>query len=73
MQRDEYLTVRELAARSKISASTWNKRRLRGGAETPPFLKVGAKVLYNWPVVQTWLESRTRRSTSENSTAPAGA
>jgi predicted DNA-binding transcriptional regulator AlpA len=62
MQTDEYLTVRQLEARSNISASTWNKRRLSG--DSPPFLKIGKKVLYRWSDVEAWLAGRTRTSTS---------
>jgi predicted DNA-binding transcriptional regulator AlpA len=59
---DEYLNVKETAARTRIAKSTLDKLRLTGGG--PAFIKVGSKVLYRWSDVEAWLASRIRRSTS---------
>ena len=59
----EYVTTRELAEITGVSASTWNKRRLTG--DSPPFLKVGASVRYHLPTAKDWMGSRQRRSTSD--------
>jgi predicted DNA-binding transcriptional regulator AlpA len=59
----EYLNTKQLEARSSVSASTWAKRRLTG--DGPPFRKIGKSVRYFWPDVQSWLEAKTRTSTSD--------
>jgi len=59
----EFLDTHGLALRTGIAASTWTKRRLTG--DTPPFAKIGRRVLYRWPDVEAWLASRIRTSTSD--------
>jgi len=60
---NEYVDTQGLEELTKISASTWAKRRLSG--DTPPFIKVGRSVLYHVPTAKAWLARRTRRSTSD--------
>jgi predicted DNA-binding transcriptional regulator AlpA len=62
MPPKEYVSVRELAEVTGVSASTWNKRRMTG--DTPPYVKVGASVRYHLPTAKEWMASRQRRSTS---------
>jgi hypothetical protein len=63
-EHDELLSDDELEERTGISASTWKKRRITG--DTPPYLKIGRRVLYRWRAdVVPWLENRIRRSTSD--------
>lgn len=59
----EYMSVAQLAAYTGISASTWNKRRVRG--DGPVYSKVGRTVLYRRPVVDNWLAQHAILSTSE--------
>jgi hypothetical protein len=60
-----YTDTEGLAVGTRTSKSLWEKRRVRGGDETPPFIVVGAKVLYRWADVHDWLAKRKFRSTSE--------
>ena len=59
----ELIDTRELAKRTHVAAATWNNRRLTG--DTPPFLKIGARVLYRWADVEAWLKGKVRHSTSD--------
>lgn len=58
-----YVDTAELAAATGIAASSWEKRRLSG--DTPPYLKVGRRVLYDLRLVGEWLEKHRRVSTSD--------
>ncbi len=58
-----YVDTAQLAATTGIAASTWEKRRLSG--DTPPFLKIGKRVLYNLETVYGWIDAHTRTSTSD--------
>jgi hypothetical protein len=60
----EYTDTEGLAAATHTSKSFWEKRRVRGGKETPPFITCGAKVLYKWSDVHAWLADRKHGSTS---------
>jgi predicted DNA-binding transcriptional regulator AlpA len=46
-----------------ISARTLERYRVTG--EGPPYIKLGRRVIYRWVIVEEWVESRLRRSTSE--------
>ena len=66
------LTVQEVAAILRCSASSLNKWRLSGLG--PKFVRVGARVRYRPADVVAYLTKQTRRSTSETvntQTAPA--
>lgn len=63
----KYLTTRDLAKYTGISASTWNKKRLTG--DGPAFVKIGRTVVYPITAVDTWLAARVRRSTSDQGVA----
>ena len=58
-----YLNTRAIASHTNTSASFLNQRRVSG--DGPPFIKLGSRVLYDLDVVETWLNERARRSTSE--------
>ena len=60
---DTLINTSQLALRTGIAASTWNKRRLTG--DSPPHVKIGRRVLYRWTDVEAWLESKLRHSTSD--------
>jgi hypothetical protein len=60
----EYTDTEGLAEATHTSKSFWEKRRVRGGRETPPFISCGAKVLYRWSDVHAWLAERKHSSTS---------
>ena len=60
---EEYEDTAQLARRTKTSDSYWNKMRVAG--EGPSFIKLGRRVLYRPSVVDEWLATMTRSSTSE--------
>ena len=60
---NEYGDTHQTAERAGISASFLNKARVTG--DGPPFVKIGKAVRYHWPAVEAWLQTRVRRSTSE--------
>jgi predicted DNA-binding transcriptional regulator AlpA len=61
----EFIDTDELARRTNTAAITWAKRRMRGGADTPPYVKIGRCVRYRWRDVEAWLAAQERGSTSE--------
>jgi hypothetical protein len=60
--REEYEDTSELAQRTRTSDSYWTKMRVAG--EGPPFIKLGRRVLYRASVVDEWLATMARTSTS---------
>ena len=62
---DVFLDTQELARRTNTAAISWAKRRMRGGSDTPPYIKIGRTVRYRWSDVEAWLADRERGSTSE--------
>lgn len=56
----------ELSRRTGISASTLRTYRCRG--TSPPFLKVGKHVRYDWADVCAWLAAKRRHSTAPTAT-----
>ncbi len=58
-----YVDTNQLAAQTGIAASTWEKRRLSG--DTPPYLKIGKRVLYDLETAHKWLAAHVRTSTSD--------
>ncbi len=65
----EFLDTNDLATLTKTRPQTWRKRRWRG--DSPPYVKLGNRVLYRRSDVERWLAEHTFRSTSE-ATAGAG-
>jgi excisionase family DNA binding protein len=65
----ERLSVTEAASYVGLSASTINKLRVFGGG--PSFLKLGKRVVYDKRDLDAWLESKRRRSTSDDGTQAA--
>jgi predicted DNA-binding transcriptional regulator AlpA len=62
---EAFIDTQELARRTDTAPITWAKRRMRGGADTPPYIKIGRTVRYRWSDVEAWLADRERGSTSE--------
>ncbi len=60
-------TPAETSERLGISTSTLAKWRLTG--DGPAFVKIGARVAYDETMIETWLTSRVRRSTSDDGKA----
>lgn len=61
----ECMRTPEAARYVALSESTLTKMRLTG--DGPPFVKVGPRaVAYRKADLDTWLEARVRRSTSDN-------
>ena len=49
-----------------LSESTLAKMRMRGGVDSPPFVRLGARVIgYRVDDLTAWLNSRRRKSTSD--------
>jgi len=60
------LRTPEAAKYIGLSISTMTKMRLRGGPDTPPFVKLGPRsVGYCVSDLNAWLEARRRASTSD--------
>ena len=60
------LRTPEAAKYIGLSISTLTKMRIRGGDDTPPFVKLGARsVGYCVADLDVWLEARRRASTSD--------
>jgi excisionase family DNA binding protein len=59
----EVLTPKEAAELLRVSLSWLAKARMRG--EGPPYIKFGRSVRYSAAVVQAWMKSRLRFSTSD--------
>lgn len=58
---------RPAAAYLCISHRTLQGRRVRG--DGPPYVKLGARVLYRKTDLDDWIESKIRRSTSDTGKA----
>jgi predicted DNA-binding transcriptional regulator AlpA len=67
---NEYLDTNDLAKLTKQKAQTWRKRRWRG--DSPPFVKLGNRVLYRRSDVERYLAERTFRNTSEATARTVG-
>jgi predicted DNA-binding transcriptional regulator AlpA len=60
----EILLTREAAAHLRAAESTLEKWRIRG--DGPPFIRIGPrKIAYRLSDLDSWLETRRSRSTSE--------
>ena len=58
-----------VAERVGLSRSTLAKIRVRGGG--PPFVKIGAKVLYPDAELEAWLEAQPRHSSTASTARDA--
>jgi hypothetical protein len=63
MDNLEFLTTDRAAQRLGLSTSFLNKARLDGSG--PPFIKLGARIVYDPADLAAWAEARKHRSTSE--------
>jgi hypothetical protein len=62
------LDTTEAAERTRLARATLAKLRVTGGG--PPFLKLGAKVLYDAADLEAWIAAQgKRRSTSDTRAA----
>jgi predicted DNA-binding transcriptional regulator AlpA len=63
---DALLSDFDLERLTGCKRSTWQKKRLLGGNETPPFIRIGRLVRYRQSEFEAWLAAiPSRRSTSE--------
>lgn len=70
----EVLRAPEAAKFLGLSTSTLAKMRMRGGHDSPPFVRIGSRVVgYRLSDLESWLSSRRRRSTSDPGTSNPGA
>ncbi len=63
MQANPLLNTAQAAEYLGLSPRTLEAWRLRGGS--PPFHKLGSRCLYRVSDLETWLEAKFRRSTSD--------
>jgi hypothetical protein len=63
MDTPEFLTTDRAAQRLGVSTSFLNKARLDGSG--PPFIKLGARIVYDPADLAAWAEARKHQSTSE--------
>lgn len=61
--RKRFLTAREVAEELKIAEQTLAKKRWSG--DSPPFHKIGRKVVYDRDQLEAWIKQQKRRSTSD--------
>jgi hypothetical protein len=59
----DYLTTRQAALDFNLSTSWLSKLRLTGNG--PTYCKVGKRILYRRDEIQRWIDSHSRKSTSE--------
>jgi hypothetical protein len=65
---DQYLKTGDLEKYTPYKKRFWEARRISG--DSPPFIRISSRaVLYRWGDVVSWLEGRTRKSTSDNGRA----
>ncbi|KMY67101.1 hypothetical protein AAU61_14330 [Desulfocarbo indianensis] len=64
-----YLTTKEAAEHIKLSPRTLEGFRVRGGG--PIYIKAGKRCLYRRSDLDKWMQSNTRRSTSDPGTEEA--
>lgn len=63
---ETFLTEYQVAARHGVSVKTLRNQRLRGGTETIPFIKLGARLVrYRLTDIEAWEKAHLRRSTSD--------
>lgn len=68
---ETYLTTEQVAERTGLSKSYFEKLRVRG--DGPAYYKVSARrVLYKLAELEVWMAERRRQSTSEASKSVAG-
>jgi predicted DNA-binding transcriptional regulator AlpA len=60
----EYLNVAEAAKLANLGESTLNKLRLTG--DGPEYIKLGRRVVYARDDIEGWMQSKRRRSTSDD-------
>src|SRR5262245_19303978 len=60
-----FLRSPKAADRYGLTVGWLNKSRIRGGPDSPPFIKVRGVVLYDTDVLDQWFAARMRGSTSE--------
>jgi hypothetical protein len=63
MTHSVLLTPKQTAQRLNVSERKLERDRLIGSG--PPYVKLGALVRYPDDLLESWLQSRLRRSTSE--------
>lgn len=59
----ELLSAPEAAKYLRMATQTLAKMRCEG--TSPPFIKLGRRVLYDQAEIDRWLDQRRRRSTSD--------
>ena len=60
---DRYITEQQLAKITKRSVKSWQRDRIKGGGI--PFIRCGGKILYDTEDIESWMNSRKFKSTSE--------
>ena len=64
----KFLTIAAVAECTGLSPSTLNKLRVSGGG--PPFVKLGARVVYPDTELAEWQATQPRRQSTAEYTAP---
>lgn len=58
MKKEDYLTDEDVAEILRLEVSTVKKNR-RIGKNHPPFIKIGARILYPRDQFEKWLKQKT--------------
>ena len=67
ISNSRWLSTTEAADHCSVGKSTLEKLRLTGGG--PPFIKLGARVIYDMSDLDAWLNKHRRGSTTDYGTA----
>lgn len=70
MTNQPLLTDHDLERLTGQKVQTWRLRRMRG--DSPPYIKLGGRVLYDPGAVEEYLAARRFTSTSDETTKKAG-
>jgi predicted DNA-binding transcriptional regulator AlpA len=58
MSEQKFIDDRELARRLGVSRGTLQLWRSAGREDTPPYVRIGHAVRYDWAEVTAWLKTR---------------
>ena len=64
-RRKRWLRTKAAAEHCGYKESTFEKMRLTGGPDSPPFSKIGRTIIYDVDLLDRWIEDHRVGSTSE--------
>lgn len=64
-RRKRWLRTKAAAEHCGYTESTFEKKRLTGGPDSPPYSKIGRTIIYDVDLLDRWIEDHRVGSTSE--------